>query len=74
MLAILHLRFSQKLLLQSLSNKLDVCKRGSSFLLFAVAQFLVQICQRVKANLFSGRMTVVNLRTEVVTSIFWHFA
>ena len=49
----------QKLLLLSLRNRLDACKEGSSFLLFSVAQFLSQICLRVKVDLFSGRMTVV---------------
>ena len=47
-----YLRCSQKLLLQSLSGRLEACKRGSSFLLFAVAQFLSLICLRVKADLF----------------------
>ena len=42
----------QKLLLQSLTNRLDVCKRKSSFLLFVVVQFLSQICLRPKEDLF----------------------
>ena len=47
-----YLRCSQKLLLQSLSNVLDACKRGSSFLVFLVARFLLRICLKVKADYF----------------------
>ena len=32
-----------------------------AFLLFVVAQFLWQICLRIKADFFSGSMTVVSL-------------
>ena len=42
----------QKLFLRSLSNRLGACKRGRSFLLFVVVQFLSRICLRVKADLF----------------------
>ena len=42
----------QNLLLPSLSNRLDVCKQRSSFLLFDVAHFLSRVCLRVKADLF----------------------
>ena len=44
--------FSNLLLLQSLSNRLDVCIQGSSFLLFEVIQFFFQICLRIKEDLF----------------------
>ena len=42
----------RKELLQSLSYSLDVCKRGSSSLLFVEAQFLSQIRLRIKADRF----------------------
>ena len=43
----------QKLLLQSLNNRLDARKREESyFLLFVVAGFLSRICLRVKENPF----------------------
>ena len=56
----------QKLLLQSLSNRLDACKQRSSFLLFVVAQFLSQICLRLKVDLFydSGEKNI-NLTLEI---------
>ena len=52
LLAILHLQCPQKLVLQSLSRRLDACEREISFLQFVVAQFLSRICLKVKANLF----------------------
>ena len=51
-LAIFHLRCSQKVLSQSLNNKLDASKRGNSSLVLAAAQFLSQIFLKVKADLF----------------------
>ena len=59
-----------KLLSQSLSNRLDVCKERSACLV-VVAQFLSQICLRVKANLFSGRITVVekNIFTDILEKL-----
>ena len=65
-LAILHLRCSQKLLLQNLSSRLDACKRDNSSLLLVVAQFLSRIYLRVKRIFFSGRMTVIIKRASAM--------
>ena len=64
MLAILHLRCPQKLLLQSLSSRLDVYKRESSFLLLVVAPFLSRIYLREKANLFLWQNDNSLIQTE----------